>query len=112
MLLNVLSYWYFFHHMKHELERGDVPKAIQCHMKDRNASEEEARDHVRFLIGEAWKEMNTEVAAGCPFPNDLVAAAANLGRAAQFIYLDGDGHGAQHSGIHQQMSGLLFQPYT
>ncbi|XP_047964228.1 sabinene synthase 1, chloroplastic-like isoform X1 [Salvia hispanica] len=97
---------------QHELERGDVPKAIQCHMKDRNASEEEARDHVRFLIGEAWKEMNTEVAAGCPFPNDLVAAAANLGRAAQFIYLDGDGHGVQHSGIHQQMSGLLFQPYT
>nr|QJX58302.1 monoterpene synthase 17 [Salvia fruticosa] len=98
---------------QHELERGDVPKAIQCYMKDTNASEKEAGEHVRFLISEAWKEMNTATAASrYPFTDDLVAAAANLGRAAQFIYLEGDGHGVQHSEIHQQMGGLLFEPYV
>nr|QJX58301.1 monoterpene synthase 16 transcript variant 2 [Salvia pomifera] len=95
-----------------ELKRGDVPKAIQCYMKDTNASERKAAEHVRFLIREAWKEMNTATAAGCPFSDDLVAAAANLARAAQFIYLEGDGHGVQHSEIHKQIGGLLFEPYV
>nr|ABP01684.1 pinene synthase [Salvia rosmarinus] len=95
-----------------ELKRGDVQKAIQCHMKDRNASEKEAQEHVMFLLREAWKEMNTAMADGYPFADELVAAAANLGRVAQFMYLEGDGHGVQHSGIHQQMAGLLFEPYT
>ncbi|KAH6782477.1 hypothetical protein C2S51_007770 [Perilla frutescens var. frutescens] len=94
------------------LKRGDVPKAIQCYMKDTNGTEKEAQEHVRFLIREAWKEMNTAAAAAdCPFSDDLVAAAANLGRTAQFIYVDGDGHGVQHSQIHQQMAGLMFEPY-
>ncbi|KAH6823402.1 hypothetical protein C2S53_000140 [Perilla frutescens var. hirtella] len=95
-----------------ELKRGDVPKAIQCYMKERNSGEKEAQEHVRFMIREAWKEMNTAMATGSPFPDDLVAAAANLGRAAHFIYFDGDGHGVQHSKIHQQMAGLLFEPYA
>nr|QJX58304.1 monoterpene synthase 5 [Salvia officinalis] len=94
-----------------ELKRGDVPKAVQCYMKDTNASEREAQEHVRFLIREAWKEMNTAMAAGSPFTDDLVIAAANGGRAAQFMYLEGDGYGVQHSGIHQQIGGLLFEPY-
>nr|QJX58305.1 monoterpene synthase 6 [Salvia officinalis] len=92
-----------------ELKRGDVSKAIQCYMQDRNASEREAVEHVRFLIREAWKEMNTAMSAGSPFTDDLVAAAANGGRAAQFMYLDGDGN---HSQLHQHIASMLFQPYA
>nr|L0HB77.1 RecName: Full=(E)-sabinene hydrate synthase, chloroplastic; AltName: Full=Terpene synthase 7; Short=TvTPS7; Flags: Precursor [Thymus vulgaris]AGA96120.1 terpene synthase 7 [Thymus vulgaris] len=93
-----------------ELERGDVPKAIQCYMKDNNASEEEAREHVRFMIREAWKELNTAMAEpdNCPFTEQTVEAAANLGRAAQFIYLEGDGHA--HFQIHQHLENLFFHP--
>nr|WBU15654.1 geraniol synthase [Elsholtzia winitiana] len=83
-----------------EKKRGDVPKAIEICMKERNSTEEEAIEHVKFLIREAWKEMNTATtAADCPFMDDLNTVAANLGRAAQFVYLDGDGHGMQHSKI-------------
>ncbi|KAL1533095.1 R-linalool synthase, chloroplastic-like isoform X5 [Salvia divinorum] len=46
-----------------EMKRGDVAKSIQCYMKEKNTSVEEAEKHVRFLIREAWKEMNT---AGYP----------------------------------------------
>ncbi|KAG6390799.1 hypothetical protein SASPL_148544 [Salvia splendens] len=95
-----------------ELKRGDVPKAIQCYMKEKNVSEKEAQEHVRFLLREAWKEMNTAMVAGWLLTDDLAEAAANLGRAAQFIYLEGDGHGVQHSKIHQQIDGLLFDPYV
>nr|WBU15653.1 geraniol synthase [Elsholtzia heterophylla] len=84
----------------HEKKRGDVPKAIEICMKEINVTEEEAIEHVKFLIREAWKEMNTATAAaGCPFTEVLNTVAANLGRAAQFVYLDGDGHGMQHSKI-------------
>ncbi|KAG6390861.1 hypothetical protein SASPL_148606 [Salvia splendens] len=88
-----------------EMKRGDVAKSMQCYMKERNASMEEAEEHVRFVIREAWKEMNT--AGGCPVRDDFVEAAANFGRAAQFMYLDGDGN---HSQLHQRIATLLFQP--
>nr|QBA83624.1 terpene synthase [Mentha x piperita] len=97
-----------------ELKRGDVPKALQCCMKDMKCREKEAEEHLRFLIREAWKEINTTMgaeAADCPYKDDLFEAAANLGRAAQFIYLEGDGHGVQHSGIHHQMASSMFHPY-
>ncbi|KAG6388327.1 hypothetical protein SASPL_149752 [Salvia splendens] len=91
-----------------EMKRGDVAKSIQCYMKERNASMEEAEEHVRFLIREAWKEMNTAGAGGgCSVRDDLVETAANFGRAAQFMYLDGDGN---HSELHQRIASLLFQP--
>ncbi|KAH6798735.1 hypothetical protein C2S51_035219 [Perilla frutescens var. frutescens] len=90
-----------------EIKRGDVAKAMQCYMKERNATEKEAEEHVRFLIREAWKEMNT--AATCPFMEDFVAAAAaNLARAAQFMYLDGDGN---HLELQRRIQSLLFEPY-
>nr|UUB32234.1 bornyl diphosphate synthase [Lavandula x intermedia] len=95
-----------------ELKRGDVPKAVQCYMKERNAPEKEAREHIRFLIREAWKQMNTVMATDCPFTDDFAVAAANLGRVANFVYVDGDGFGVQHSKIHQQMADLMFEPYA
>nr|T1RRI8.1 RecName: Full=Alpha pinene synthase, chloroplastic; Short=LvPINS; Flags: Precursor [Lavandula viridis]AGN72805.1 alpha pinene [Lavandula viridis] len=95
----------------HELKRGDVPKAMQCYMKEKNVPEKEAREHVRFLIREASKQMNTVSAADCPFPDDFVAAAANLGRVANFVYVDGDGFGDQHSKMLQQIAALMFEPY-
>ena len=89
-----------------------MPKAVQCYMKEKNVSQKEAQEHVRFLLREARKEMNTAMVAGWPLTDDLAEAAANLGRAAQFIYLEGDGHGVQHSKILQQIDGLLFDPYV
>ncbi|KAG6434589.1 hypothetical protein SASPL_106227 [Salvia splendens] len=95
-----------------ELKRGDVQKAVQCYMNDTNASEKEATQHMMSMLREWWKEMNTAMVASYPFEDILVEAAANLGRTGQFMYLEGDGHGVQHSGIHQQMAGLLFEPYA
>nr|ABD77417.1 linalool synthase [Lavandula latifolia] len=94
-----------------ELKRGDVPKAVQCYMKERNVPENEAREHVKFLIREASKQMNTAMATDCPFTEDFAVAAANLGRVANFVYVDGDGFGVQHSKIYEQIGTLMFEPY-
>ena len=89
-----------------------MQKAVQCYMNDTNASEKEAEEHIMYILRESWKEMNTAMAAGYPFEDILVESAANLGRTAQFMHLEGDGHGVQHSGIHEQIAGLLFEPYA
>lgn len=82
-------------------------------MKERNMSEKEAEEHVRFVRREAWKKMNTAMAApDCPFTDDLVAVAVNLGRVANIVYLEGDGFGVQHSETHRKMEALLFHPYV
>ncbi|XP_047942439.1 (+)-bornyl diphosphate synthase, chloroplastic-like [Salvia hispanica] len=90
-----------------EMKRGDVAKSIQCYMEKQNASEEEAEEHVRFLIREAWKEINTCM-ADYPTGDDLLQVIANTGRVAQFMYLDGDGY---HSQLHQRIASMLFQQY-
>ncbi|KAL0921624.1 hypothetical protein M5K25_008715 [Dendrobium thyrsiflorum] len=41
-----------------ELQRGDIPKSIQCHMNEANVSEFVALDHIRQLIKKYWKLLN------------------------------------------------------
>nr|GFD23925.1 R-linalool synthase QH1, chloroplastic-like [Tanacetum cinerariifolium] len=43
-----------------ELERGDIPKSIQCYMHETGATEEKARAYIKSLIMEAWKKINKE----------------------------------------------------
>nr|ABI20515.1 cinenol synthase [Salvia rosmarinus] len=94
-----------------EVERGDVPKSVQCYMNEKNASEEEAREHVRSLIEQTWKTMNKEMMMS-PFSKYFVEAAANLGRMAQCIYQhERDGFGMQHSLVNKMLRGLLFDSY-
>lgn len=90
-----------------------MAKAVQCCMKERKVGEKEAEEHVRALNREGWKQMNTAKAADdCPFTDDFVEGAANLARVADFMYVDGDGFGVQHSSILQHMADLLFHPYA
>ncbi|PIN20466.1 (-)-alpha-terpineol synthase [Handroanthus impetiginosus] len=94
-----------------EMKRGDVLKSVQCYMNETGACEEEAREYIRFLIGEAWKEMNRERVAESSFPHEFIRSAVNLGRTAQYMYHYGDGHGhQQHPEIKDQFRRLLFEP--
>ncbi|XP_027155596.1 terpene synthase 10-like [Coffea eugenioides] len=77
-----------------EMKRGDVPKLVQCYMKEAGCSEEESREHVWFLLRETWKKMNKDSEwAESPFSKTFVTAAKNFGRVALVMYQYGDGHG-------------------
>ncbi|KAM3291295.1 terpineol synthase, chloroplastic [Capsicum chacoense] len=93
-----------------ELKRGDVPKSIQCYMNKTNASEEEARQHIRVLISQTWTKLNEahDVAAH-PFPKIFVTCAMNLARMAQCMYQHGDGHGGNNSTTKNRIMALLFK---
>ncbi|KAG6409103.1 hypothetical protein SASPL_132135 [Salvia splendens] len=94
-----------------EVERGDVPKSVQCYMNENNASEQVARKHVRSLIEQTWKMMNNEM-MDSPFSTCFVEVCANLARMAQLIYQkESDGFGMQHSLVNKQLRSLLFEPY-
>ncbi|KAB1206529.1 (-)-alpha-terpineol synthase [Morella rubra] len=90
--------------------RGDVPKSIQCYMKETGATEEEAREYVRSSIAATWKKMNEEGAASSPFSQTFTEIAKNLGRMAQFMYLYGDGHAKQNRESKDRVFSLCVHP--
>ena len=75
---------------QNELKRGDVPKSIQCYMHETGVTEDEARQHIKFLISETWKQMNEDSKANSLFSEKFVETARNLARMGQFMYQYGD----------------------
>ncbi|KAK8964205.1 hypothetical protein KSP40_PGU021926 [Platanthera guangdongensis] len=77
-----------------EMQRGDVPKSIQCYMKEKNVSESVARDYIKYLIKKYWKLVNQEMTINNsinlePFKRVITY----IPRMAQCMYQHGDGHG-------------------
>ncbi|XP_041011494.1 myrcene synthase, chloroplastic-like [Juglans microcarpa x Juglans regia] len=98
---------------KAEVERGDVPKSIQCHMNDTGASEEDAREYIRSLIGTTWKKFNEErTANSSPFPETFVEIVMNFARMAQCMYQHGDGHGVEYGETKDRVLALLIHPIS
>ncbi|THU71986.1 hypothetical protein C4D60_Mb04t07340 [Musa balbisiana] len=78
---------------KDELERGDVPKSIQCYMHESGLSEYEARYHIRRLIREKWRAINGDPSFTSRFEENLKMMIINVPRMAQCMCQYGDGHG-------------------
>ncbi|XP_048233291.1 terpene synthase 10-like isoform X2 [Ricinus communis] len=94
-----------------ELKRGDNPKSIQCYMYETGASEAKAREHIQYLIGEAWKKINKERGlADFPFSKTFIEVAANLARMAQCVYQYGDGYGIENGETKDRVLSLLVKP--
>lgn len=81
-------------------------------MNESGASEEEAREYIRFLISATWKQMNKERVVDYPFSKTFVRIAMNLGRMAQCMYQHGDGHGHSNSQTKDRIRALLFEPIS
>ncbi|KAF1001911.1 hypothetical protein AG4045_023791 [Apium graveolens] len=97
----------------HELERGDNPKLVQCYMKDNGVSEEAAREYVKQLLIENWKELNEErLVAESTFSKPFINMCMNLGRIALSIYMYGDGHGAPTLKDKKRSTYLFVNPIT
>ncbi|CAL5420908.1 unnamed protein product [Camellia sinensis] len=93
-----------------ELKRGDVPKSIQCYMHETGASEKDAREHIKYLIGETWKKMNEDGVSDSPFTQTFIGIAMNLARTAQCMYQYGDGHASQGRDTIDRVLSLLIKP--
>nr|BAG74774.1 limonene synthase [Citrus trifoliata] len=94
-----------------EIQRGDVPKSIQCYMHETGASEEVAREHIKDMMRQMWKKVNAYRAdKDSPLSQTTVEFILNVVRVSHFMYLHGDGHGAQNQETMDVVFTLLFQP--
>ena len=81
-------------------------------MNDTGASEDSAHEHIKHLIDETWKKLNTVDVENSFYPRVLMEIAKNIARMAQCIYQHGDGHGAEHQKINDIVMSLLIQPIS
>ncbi|XP_074565101.1 monoterpene synthase 8, chloroplastic-like [Curcuma longa] len=93
-----------------EIERGDVPKSIQCCMHERGVSEGVAREQVKELIRGNWRCVNGDRAAASSFEEKLKRVAVDIARASQFFYQNGDGYGKADGETMNQVMSLLINP--
>ncbi|KAL6962446.1 lysase [Sarracenia purpurea var. burkii] len=93
-----------------EMKRGDVLKSVQCYMYESGASEEEAREHIKYLISETWKKMNKVRPTNSPSSKIFTRIAKNLARMAQCMYQYGDGHGGEDGKTKDRVLSLLVHP--
>ncbi|XP_042378671.1 terpene synthase 10-like isoform X2 [Zingiber officinale] len=94
-----------------EIERGDVPKSIQCCMHERGVSEAVARRQIKELIKANWRCINRDYdATTTSLEGHLKRVAINVARTFQFFYQHGDGYGEDHGETKNQLMSLLMNP--
>ena len=93
-----------------ELERGDVPKSIQCYMHESGLSEYAARYHIRRLIRENWRAINGDRSFTSRFEENIKMMIINVPRMAQCMYQYGDGHGKPDQVIEDRIRSLIIEP--
>lgn len=95
-----------------EVERGDAPSSIVCHMREANVTEKEAREHIRELVSNSWKKINGEMMRRGRDPQQLMMMRyiVNTARVASFIYQNGDGFGVQDRETRDQVLSCLIHP--
>ncbi|KAA3454242.1 nerol synthase [Gossypium australe] len=94
---------------KAEMERGDIPKAVQTYMIEKGVSEETARNHVKELISNSWKKINEEILDN-RFSRAIVNLSKNMARTAQCIYQHGDGFGTSTGVIKDCIISSILRP--
>ncbi|KDP30235.1 hypothetical protein JCGZ_17017 [Jatropha curcas] len=92
-----------------ESKRGDVIKSIQCYMIKENASEEEAKEHIKGLIRHSWKKLNEGIDNKCSLMNLL---CLNMARTSQCIFQYGDGIGTSIGITRDRLTSLIIQPIS
>ncbi|KAF9588260.1 hypothetical protein IFM89_008677 [Coptis chinensis] len=94
-----------------ELERGDVPSAVQCYMHENNTSELIARNKIKGLLSEMWKKLNKSI-CDSPFEDSFIDIVVNNARTAHSIYQHGDGFGVQDQKAEKRVKEMLAKPIS
>ncbi|KAI4331802.1 hypothetical protein L6164_016757 [Bauhinia variegata] len=94
-----------------ERERGDAASSILCYMNEMSVSEEEARNHIKWMIRETWKKINEECFTKMCSSRTFVSLTTNAARVAHTLYQNGDGFGIQDRDIGRQILSLVIEPF-
>ncbi|KAK1372170.1 (+)-delta-cadinene synthase [Heracleum sosnowskyi] len=75
-----------------EQEKGDIPSAVECYMKQHGATKDEAYSELQKRVTNAWKDINQECLGPAQIPLSLLARIDNLTRAINILYDGDDGY--------------------
>lgn len=105
----ILRLWDDLGTSKEEQDRGDNASSIPLIMKEKNLpSEGEAREYIKKLIGNLWKELNVELISSNGLPLPLIRACFNMSRTSQVIYQHEE-H-SYSSGVDNFVKFILLKP--
>nr|AQM50913.1 linalool synthase [Freesia hybrid cultivar] len=93
-----------------EMERGDVPKSIQCYMHEKGVSEEVAREYIRDIIVSISKKFDYDCISNSSIAESLKSVALDVHRMSQCVYQYEDGYGEQGHQKREQVISLLIEP--
>ncbi|KAL6987030.1 lysase, partial [Sarracenia purpurea var. burkii] len=93
-----------------EIKRGDVPKSIQCYMHETGASEEDARQHIKSLIDDTWKELNDARPTDSLYFDTFIGVTKNMVRSFHCMYQYGDGYGSERGETKDRILSILINP--
>ncbi|KAH0450667.1 hypothetical protein IEQ34_021359 [Dendrobium chrysotoxum] len=95
---------------KAEIKRRDVPKSIQCYMKEKNVSESVAQDYIKCLIRIYWKKLNQECTTISKFWEPFRNALVGCPRTAQCFYQHRDGYAESNHETKDQINCIIIEP--
>ncbi|KAK5786670.1 hypothetical protein PVK06_041310 [Gossypium arboreum] len=95
-----------------EQERGHVPSAVECYMKQYGTSKQEAYDELYKQIKNAWKDINEGFLKPRKVPMSALNRILNLTRVLDLFYKDHDGYTNVGDSIKASITTLLIDPIS
>ncbi|EXB50920.1 (-)-germacrene D synthase [Morus notabilis] len=93
-----------------EQKRGHVASAVECYMKQHDATEEEAVKDLRKQVINAWKDINEECLYPISVPMPLLMRVVNLARVIDVINKDEDGYTHSKVVLKDFIASMLIDP--
>ncbi|KAK1368317.1 (+)-delta-cadinene synthase [Heracleum sosnowskyi] len=93
-----------------EQEKGDIPSAVECYMKQHGATKHEAYSELQKRVTNAWKDINQECLRPTHIPLSLLARIDNLTRAIYILYDGDDGYTHSSTRTKDHITSVLVDP--
>ncbi|KAI7981020.1 (-)-germacrene D synthase [Camellia lanceoleosa] len=89
---------------------GHVASAVECYMKQHDASEEEVLIEFHKQVTNAWKDINAECLHPIEVPMPLLLRVVNLARVIDVLYKDKDGYTNSGTRLKGFVTSVLIDP--
>ncbi|KAJ4968224.1 hypothetical protein NE237_014925 [Protea cynaroides] len=95
---------------KFEQERGHVCSAVECYVKEYDASEQEAYDEFNGRVKDGWKDINQAFMKPIAVPMPVLLLYVNFARTLYLIYKDTDGYTFAHEVLKEFITSMFIDP--
>lgn len=100
-----------FHDLKRENREGKLLTIVDCYMKDKGVSKQEALAKFAQMVEDEWGNANEEWVKETCLPKEFLVQFLNFARAAEVTYKDyEDGYSCPETNLAAPIIALLVDP--